>query len=336
MSPLSHTPQLALARRADLDELAALRHAEGWIANRWLLHLLGDWPRAAVFTLREHATGPILGTISATAYGGPSVIGNVIVRTEARGRGYGKLLMAAALDWIKERGARTVTLDATTAGQPLYRRFGFLPMHHTWEVWHPLAALDLGAALESASADPDWPLTPLTPETVGSVATLDREAFGGDRRDLLTAMLALPEVEGIAARDADTGAVAGYLLTRPLEPPRAGIYAGPLVARTPEAARALLLAALRRAQAAALSTDSMDGEAAYLALGIPGDSDSPAVRLARALGLALHRDDLRMRLDLTTGAAPDVPDVPDVPGAAAAPDDGQPAWLYGMLSAMVG
>jgi ribosomal protein S18 acetylase RimI-like enzyme len=53
---------------------------------------------------------------------------DLFVREDARGRGLGRALVAAALDVARERGCRRIQLDANednTAAQALYRSFGF-------------------------------------------------------------------------------------------------------------------------------------------------------------------------------------------------------------------
>jgi GNAT superfamily N-acetyltransferase len=47
----------------------------------------------------------------------------VVVRQDAQGRGLGRLLMQAA---IRDAGARTLGLVATTAGLKLYQSLGFV------------------------------------------------------------------------------------------------------------------------------------------------------------------------------------------------------------------
>jgi len=52
----------------------------------------------------------------------------IIVRKEYRRRGLGELLLTAALEKARERGARTLTLEvrvSNTAAQSLYRKYGF-------------------------------------------------------------------------------------------------------------------------------------------------------------------------------------------------------------------
>jgi predicted GNAT family N-acyltransferase len=53
-------------------------------------------------------------------------IGRVAVLPEARGRGGGAMLMAAALALARRMGARWVLIDAQVAAIPFYERLGYL------------------------------------------------------------------------------------------------------------------------------------------------------------------------------------------------------------------
>jgi len=52
---------------------------------------------------------------------------NMFVRPGFRGRGLGRRLLGAGLDWAHERGLRRLNLYATAAGRPLYLGAGFSP-----------------------------------------------------------------------------------------------------------------------------------------------------------------------------------------------------------------
>jgi GNAT superfamily N-acetyltransferase len=44
---------------------------------------------------------------------------------EARGRGYAKQILEAAVTECRTRGPRVITLHASRFGRPIYERFGF-------------------------------------------------------------------------------------------------------------------------------------------------------------------------------------------------------------------
>lgn len=105
-----------------------------------------DWPakaERAVVEMIEHPDyvffvidGPdgLAGSISAgleRVVPGPrwhalhAHLGDMCTSGSARGTGLGRILMEAALDWCRGRGAQTVKLDATPSAVPVYERFGF-------------------------------------------------------------------------------------------------------------------------------------------------------------------------------------------------------------------
>ena len=50
---------------------------------------------------------------------------NVYVEPAHRRRGIARLLVQTALDWCRSEGIRTITLQASAEGQPLYEKMGF-------------------------------------------------------------------------------------------------------------------------------------------------------------------------------------------------------------------
>jgi ribosomal protein S18 acetylase RimI-like enzyme len=60
----------------------------------------------------------------------------LVTRPDARRAGIAGALMTRALRDGRDRGARTATLQATTDGESLYRRLGFVPVGR-WQEWVP-------------------------------------------------------------------------------------------------------------------------------------------------------------------------------------------------------
>ena len=68
----------------------------------------------------------VVATATTTRYGSELAwIGMVLVDPEFRRRGIASGLMNAALDYLDQAGTRTVKLDATPDGQPVYEALGF-------------------------------------------------------------------------------------------------------------------------------------------------------------------------------------------------------------------
>jgi len=155
--------------------------------------------------------GVVVATTTAVCYGRELAwIGMVLTAREYRGRGFARLLMERALDFLAGRGVKQIKLDATEMGAPLYRKLGFedeCPI----ERWIREPGLSMEAGQFEAGFDP----------------ALDREIFGVDRSVLLEQL-------------AHTGAAvspAGFAMDRP---GANAAYFGPCVARSADGARRLV------------------------------------------------------------------------------------------------
>jgi GNAT superfamily N-acetyltransferase len=315
----------------DLAELAALRVEQGWYASEALLRAIHTWEHGHHFILRASALGTdaaldpttIIAATSAIVAGPVAVIGNVITRPGLRGRGLGRAVMSATLAWLREHGARSVLLDATSVGQSLYQKLGFVAQERSWIAHASPASLDL-ARLRERTAASHVRLRSL--DDLPVIAALDQAAFGGDRLELLHLVASASDCWLYTAGGA--GEPDGYLLVRALEPPRMGVRLGPWVAKTAEVGAALLAAALR--------------PDAHWQAGIAANSDlrvsfstsaasTEALSLFRAIGGTLELDDVVMRLDLDS----DMSAEPGLVNATLRPTAAHPEWLYSWLAAMV-
>jgi GNAT superfamily N-acetyltransferase len=321
------------AREEDLPEIAAMRVAEEWAENRWLVRAVHGWESGRFFVVRapqaERTTSRgLLAVTSAVAYGPVGFIGNVVVRSSARRRGLGSLLMGAANDWLSGEGVQTVDLDATVQGRPLYARLGFRGTAFSWVLWTPVRIARQALLHPDGTAySVEW----LDAQSLPRIAGLDRAAFGGDRMGLLRLVLGLPDTRAYLARDAQ-GNGAGYLFVRVPDGPRAGLRLGPWIAQTPGAASALL------AHVLAVGGPPGHGEPGtepYLHACIPGASQT-ALGLFANLGLTVIQDDLRMRLNLAATDASQNSGSGEAVSATSSGEPGRPEWVYGMLAPMVG
>jgi hypothetical protein len=136
----------------------------------------------------------------------------MIVHPASRRRGIGEALMTRALEHLDAAGVACVKLDATPAGEPLYRRLGFQE-EVLFERWQ-------GAARPPRSPDPVLGES----ATLRAVLPLDLAAFGADRSLLLAAL----EADARAAyvvREPERE-IEGYALARA---GRIATYLGPIV-----------------------------------------------------------------------------------------------------------
>jgi ribosomal protein S18 acetylase RimI-like enzyme len=166
---------------------------------------------------------------------GPDVgwIGMMLVATRFRRQGLGRQLLGQCILDLAAQGL-TPGLDATAAGRELYQRYDF---QDSWAItrWRR----ERGAA--AAPPDPAVEVRTATAAHLDAIATLDRRAFGYERRSVLARVLErAPRVAALALRD---GAPCGFLLARD---GREALQLGPLVATDPAAPAALVAHAVAR------------------------------------------------------------------------------------------
>lgn len=175
------------------------------------------------------ADGTLAASTLVLPYGNFAWVSMVLVLPEQRGQGYAAQLLRTALADLGNRGL-TPILDATPAGREVYVQEGF---RDTWgfrrfRLQETIAALERATQVR-ALRESDWP----------QLLALDSRAFGASRERLLRALAArLPKAALVAERG---GRLDGFLLGRD---GREACQLGPLVARSTDAARALLAEAL--------------------------------------------------------------------------------------------
>jgi GNAT superfamily N-acetyltransferase len=107
---------------SDIPQALELSSAEGWNQTEKNWKLLIENPGNVCLALEEE--GKIVATVTAMNYENRVTwIGMVLVEKSHRGRGYSKLLLSELLNHLKF--FPTIKLDATSAGQPVYQKFGF-------------------------------------------------------------------------------------------------------------------------------------------------------------------------------------------------------------------
>jgi len=136
--------------------------------------------------------GVAIGLVCAIQYDQISYIGPMAVSPDHQGKGIGRALLEWLIDGLERRGSTTMLLDATEAGEPLYRKFGFREIAHTFEMGrHAGLGITqlpgLGLFDQAARMDCDW--------------------FGANRERMLRRLL---EDEGAALYHAD----GGYLISQ--------------------------------------------------------------------------------------------------------------------------
>jgi ribosomal protein S18 acetylase RimI-like enzyme len=224
---------------------------------------------------------------AAFAYRAFGFAGELIVKPEWRGHGYGRRLLEHALDHLRAAGIRQVFLDGVPAAVPLYERMGFRRVCRSLRFAGYLLATPCPRSRAMGLAD------------LPAVADMDRTAFGANRRYFLKRRLALyPELCFVLPGPAGLD---GFIMGRRGE---GTVAAGPWIVHRD----ALDAGELLRSLAPAL-----DG--AQLAVGCL-ESNRSAVDLLRALGLR-ERTDAPWRMVLGSPELPGNPDMVFAIGSAA-------------------
>ena len=201
--------------------------------------------------------GRVVASVAYLRYGACfSWLSMMLVDPAERRTGIGSQLMDAALEDLA--GDKCVRLDATPAGEPLYRKFGFEP---EYELVRARAQAD-GFTASNA-------VRPFKAEDIEKVVALDREVFGADRRAILRSLFL--RAPGLAWMSGDS-----YCFGRPgyLYP-----QIGPIVG---DRARELLSHCLSRMKGRTVAVD------------VP-QADREWVQWLESAGFTMERPFLRMR-----------------------------------------
>lgn len=247
---------------ADITLGLRLSRQAGW--NQ----LAADWQRILDLQpdggLVAEWRGTPVGTVMTTIFGPVAWISMVLVDESMRQHGIGTALVEQSVAALDRRGVVTVRLDATSLGQPLYERLGFVAQFRLLRFEGALPAAPANA--EGATADEAaWE----------RLAEFDRSTTGTDRRRLLHA-LDRDEPDSVRCVWQD-GQLGGYLMSRP------GFIArqlGPCCAN--EAAGELLVRDAWRRYA---------GQRVFM--DVPA-ANASARHIADALGLNVQREFTRM------------------------------------------
>jgi GNAT superfamily N-acetyltransferase len=248
---------------ADIPLGMRLKAQAGWNQTE------ADWRRALRLggdgCFVAELDGAAVGTTTTCVFGPVAWVALVLVNEAARGRGVGTALVRHALTYLDGRGVRSVRLDATPLGRPVYEKLGFVAEYALARYAGVLPAVG-----EAKSAEPlqEWDLPQLL--------RLDKKVSGADRAGLLTGLY---EEHRSAFRVVLSGSVVFGALTS-----RAGQHAtqiGPCLAPYKSVGEWLLADARER----------FAGQRVFLDVPLVNE---PAVACVERLGLRPQRQLLRM------------------------------------------
>jgi GNAT superfamily N-acetyltransferase len=245
-------PQPRLITAADLSSALELSTIAGWNQTLEDWRMLLELAPQTCFGIEEDRR--LVSTATLVCYRRRLAwIGMVLTHPEYRGRGFARALLKHILDYADALGIETVKLDATDQGRPIYEALSFV-REQPIERW-----IRLGAA--GIPVGEGGGLAALSP-------SLDSEAFGADRTELLQAL----------ARRGPAIQTHGLVCTRA---GRSAAYLGPCVASSVDSANALIRDSLQRSPDLAFVWDLL-----------PANRD--AVEIAARAGFKRQRSLTRM------------------------------------------
>jgi len=171
---------LSALKTEDVDQAIRLSRDEGWNQSLkdWAL-LCGNGENVCI-AARDGNT--IIGTATAMVYNKQVAwIGMVLVNREYRGKGVGKNLLSTLLEELKPGLA--IKLDATPAGQPVYKKFGFKEEYLIYRMTCP------SASVKSLSPGDEGLAEQVRPDSMGEIVDYDGQVFGAKRQQLLNYLL---------------------------------------------------------------------------------------------------------------------------------------------------
>jgi len=206
--------------------------------------------------------GELAGMVTLLRFGHVGFIGCMAVDPARRSRGLGRTLLEHAHAAGRRAGITTFLLEATTSGEPLYEKLGYVTEHETCNLGRePAAASAAGSAADLADLSPER----------DAILALDREATGSSRAVMLSGLIA--EHRGAVVQ---RGGLAGYALAV------AGRL-GPMIARDPDTGRALIDRVAPACTLASVPTDNAPAIAAFTAHGFAVTRTLRRMRLGPAI-----------------------------------------------------
>jgi len=201
--------------RQDVGMVLDWAAAEGW--NPGVMDTEPFFAADPAGFLLAELDGEAVGSLSAVAYDASfGFVGLYIVRPDRRGRGYGRMLFQAGLDYLD---GRTIGLDGVPAQQENYRCLGFQFDYRTFRY-----AGTSGPGIPRAS---DVPATfvDLRSFALDELVAYDAQVFRASRPAFLEAWVRQPGTTALGVLR--LGRLAGYGVLRPC---RVGYKIGPLFA----------------------------------------------------------------------------------------------------------
>ena len=216
-------------KATDIADAMRLSDAAGWNQTEKDWKLLVD--NTDNVCLLAESGDKVVGTTTAINYANEVAwVGMVLVDKEYQGQGISKTLLAAIFK--KAAHFKSIKLDATPAGQRVYKKLGFIEEY-------PIIRLTNATAPKVVPLEDDISPEPVDLSQVKEIAELDEFIFGANRNQLITSLITeSPRKSWLLKRN---DSITGFALGRDGSKYH---QVGPVVASTTLEAKMLLINAL--------------------------------------------------------------------------------------------
>jgi ribosomal protein S18 acetylase RimI-like enzyme len=247
----------------DLPLAVRLKDQAGW--NQTEADLLRFLALAPDGCFVAECDGVPVGTAVACVFGRVGWIAMLVVDPAYRGRGIGRRLVEHAIEHLERQAARSIRLDATPLGQPVYEKLGFRAEYELarWEGVAPARRLPHGVVLAAA-------------DQLEAIAEFDRRLTATPRKPLLDHLFR--QQPGAMWVAIGPKGLAGYAAWREGS---LAAFIGPAMALSAKAGQELVDAMLAACAGCRVFVD------------VPCDNE-PATRWAQACGFTVQRPFTRM------------------------------------------
>lgn len=184
MTKVSFT--LRSMKGSDISEAMKLSTAEGWNQTESDWRLLIE--NSGNICLVAESEGKVIGTTTVINYSNDIAwVGMVLVDKEYRGLGISKLLLTAIFS--KVEFCKSVKLDATPAGQLIYKRFGFKDEYS-------IARMVNQSIKDLPMVESETLAEPIQLKHIPEIIALDEIIFGANRRPLIEFLIKQHRLKG--------------------------------------------------------------------------------------------------------------------------------------------
>jgi ribosomal protein S18 acetylase RimI-like enzyme len=211
---------ISIMTEKDFDFAVEMTDCEKWGYLRSDFEKLTAFEPEGCFVARMN--GQPAGIITSTSYNDYAFVGTLIVKESYRHKKIGERLLWHAIDYLENKGVKTIELDGVFAAVSLYRRLGFRDKYLSLRFFRPPGTVK--RAREN-----------LIPEASKEIIDFDLLQTGIERQRLLRRYLKEYKDTVYTVRDAGLSA---YAFVRP----RAGGFktVGPMVSANKKAAQKLI------------------------------------------------------------------------------------------------